>query len=509
MSRGRSIALALLCATLLGGCGEPDLWARWQAERACFHARRAAAAVEARGKEAGARERAAAAAKLEAVTFAFPATRWGDPPPRGPARDVAVASSSAALELAALAAAVGDQEGAVELWRAAREAWGRLPDVVVRSHAGAATALGRLGRFDEALEERVALASLDPLAGPGTDGPAPLVLSAPLGAARDLRERGRDADADSLLASADLRFAAALSRAQGRGRLDLARSLAGIRAARGDAAGALAALRVTLPELRAWEVPARHSEMGACALAAGEPDSALVYARLAAEGTTARTVAGPALVLEARAWEALERPDSALAAYDAIFDRWPDPGPVAPEAHFRRACLLESLGQWERARSEFSALTAAAPSHPRAFEATLRVVQHHLDAGEFELARVEGRSALERVQYLLATNRDPGVQLRAGALRGELQIALGQTAGAESTLVDLWRRFPEDSVAEAAALRGASLAEHRPGGRAAATELYAELAAHAVFPAVRREARTRLAGAADGNGGATPTEGRR
>ena len=240
-------------------------------------------------------------------------------------------------------------------------------------------------------------------------------------------------------------------------------------------------------------MPPRALALANVAFEAGAWDTTLVYARWAYSGSNVRAVAGAALILAARAWEALGRPDSAFAQYDAVFDRWTDPGSVSPEAHFRRASLLESLGQWERARAEFAALTAAAPSHPLALEATLRVVNHHLRAGEFELARVEGGNGLDRMAYLLATNRDPQVQRLAGLAHGQLLLTLGYTARAESTLVDLWRRFPEDSAAEAAALRGASLAEHRPGGRASAAALYDELATHASHLAIRRQAEARLA----------------
>ncbi len=198
-------------------------------------------------------------------------------------------------------------------------------------------------------------------------------------------------------------------------------------------------------------------------------------------------------MLAARAWEAKGEEDSAFAAYDALFSRWTDAGLVAPEAHFRRARLLESLGQWERARAEFVALAAAAPSDPFAFAAMLRVVRHHVGAGELDLARLEGENAIERLDYLLATNRDPSFQREAGVARAEMLQDLGHPARAESSLVDLWRRFPEDSTTESAVLRAASLAEGRPGGLAFAAEIYDDLARRATSSPVRREALRRRA----------------
>lgn len=485
--------LAAGLALALAGCGDTDLWARWRADRALYHARRAADAVLARGPSADPAARADAEAALEAIEGAFPATRWGTPPASGPARDVALAASRAALLRARLAAAAGEDAAALGLWRAARARWGALPGATVEAHAGAAAALERLDRDDEALQERLALAALDPMGDPDRVGPSPEVIAAPVAVAAELRAAGRAGEAAELLAAAEGRFAAALARVPPRHALAVATALAGLRASLGDVAGGLAALRTTLPGLRAWEAPVRALSMASFALEAGEPDSAIAYARWASSATYNRSVAGPALVLAARAWEALGVPDSALAAYDAVFERWTDPGAIGPEAHFRRARLHERLGQWERARAEFNALAAAAPTDRYAFLATLQVVKHHLEEGHFELARLEGAYAIERIEYLAATNLDPAVQRQAGLVRAELLLGLGFTARAESSLVDLWRRFPEDSATESAALRAASLAEHRPGGRAVAAALYDELARHAARVPVRREAARRRA----------------
>jgi tetratricopeptide (TPR) repeat protein len=495
----KRVLAAGLFTVLLTGCGDSVLWSRWQAERATFHALRAAGRVEARGRTATTDERVVAEARLEAIEAAFPATRWGEPPARGPARDVALASARAAIAHARLASSAGDDALALQRWRQALARWGALPRVTIAARAGAARALERLSRFEDALDERRALALMDPLGDPDRTGPSPQVLDAPAAVARELRETGRKSEAEVVLATADTNFSRALSRSRGADKLAMAGALADIRVLRGNAAGALEALRSTLDGLRAWEVPSRVVMLAECAFEAGENDSAIAYARWAASTSISRSVAGPALVLAARAWEAKGQMDSAFAAYHAVFERWADPGLIAPEAHFRRACLLERLGTWESAKSEFASLAAAAPTHPYAFQAILRVVRHHIRAGDIALARIEGGNAIERLEYLLATNRDPQLQLHAGLTRADLLLDLGHSAPAESSLVDLWRRFPEDSAAESAALRGAALAERRPGGRAEAAAIYVELARHAESPPVRRaaaERRTALALAA-------------
>lgn len=483
--------VAVLCAALLSGCGDRVLWSRWQAERETFHAIRVANRVEGKGRSATADERGLVEERLKAIEAKFPASRWGAPPAAGPARDVALASGRAAMAYARLASAAGDDAAALERWRQALTGWGALPRVTIAARAGAARALERLGRFNEALEQRRELALMDPLGDPDRAGPSPQVLDAPPVVARELRVNGRESEAESVLATADSNFARALGRSRPVDELAIAEALAEIRVLRGDAAGALEALRSTLDGLRAWELPSRAVVLAECAFTAGEHDSAIAYARWAASASNSRTVAGPALVLAARAWEEKGEVDSAFAAYHAVFERWPDPGMIAPEAHYRRACLQEKYGPWESAKSEFAALAAAAPTHPFAFQAILRVVRHHLGAGDIALARIEGGNAIERLEYLLATNRDPRLQRQAGITRADLLLDLGYSAPAESALVDLWRRFPEDSAAESAALRGAALAERRPGGRAEAAAIYDELARHAESPPVRRKAAER------------------
>ncbi len=487
----RRALLAVLLVLPLVGCGDPDLWARWRADRAMFHANRLAEAALARGAPATARGRAES--ELRAVERAFPASRWGTPPASGPARDVALTASRAAMLLARIAESAGDDETALERWREARERWGALEGVRVASHAGAARVLERLGRDDEVLQEQLALAGFDPLGDPDRPDPSPAVLAAPTEAAEGLRAEGRAAEAESVLVAAERRLGAALGRVPRASALPVATALASVREALGDTGGALAALRATLDGLRAWQVPGRMLDIARFAFEAGASDSAIAYTRWICGVTNRRDVVAPALLLAGRAWEKLGRADSAFAAYDGLFVRWADPGPFEPEARFRRAVLLAHDGQWERARADFAALAAAAPADPFAFQAPLEVVRHYLDRHEFDLARLEASNALQRIAYLASTNRDPAVQRLAGLARGQLFLDLGYNARAESCLVDLWRRFPEDSATESGALRGAALAEHRPGGGPAAAAIYDSLARHAAFAPVRREAARRLA----------------
>ncbi|HEV2105029.1 MAG TPA: tetratricopeptide repeat protein, partial [Candidatus Eisenbacteria bacterium] len=198
-------------------------------------------------------------------------------------------------------------------------------------------------------------------------------------------------------------------------------------------------------------------------------------------------VAGPAMGLRARALAATGRPDSALAVYDAAIARWRDPGPLLTELRFARAGLLERLGRWPLASAGYRALVAADPSHPLAVLSLQRVVEHHLGAGEGEMARSEARQADVHLDELLATDHDPVVRRSVLEVRAGIALALGEAAAAESLYTLLWHREPDDSLAQAGALAAARLVSTGPGAAAAAA-LEDTLAWRARNPAVRRAA---------------------
>jgi tetratricopeptide (TPR) repeat protein len=228
--------------------------------------------------------------------------------------------------------------------------------------------------------------------------------------------------------------------------------------------------------------------MAACALEAGAPDTALVYAHWATRADDSRRVAGQAMLVTAQAWEKLGRADSALATYDLALRHWPDPGALGPVLRFRRAELLEAQGQWELSRSEYVGLAAKYPTNPFALMSGQRIVAHHMDHGEAELARLEGEAFLTNLEHLLGTNRDPEVQRQARAVRAGLLVDLGRLPEAEDALLDQWRRYPADSAAQQAGMRAATLARHRAGGAARADSILAALRRNAFSATVRREA---------------------
>ena len=231
-------------------------------------------------------------------------------------------------------------------------------------------------------------------------------------------------------------------------------------------------------------------QLGECALEAGRPDSARAYAFWVERGFTDGR--GEGILLEARAWELRGPPDSALDAYERFLDAYGD-SPSQAAVRFRRGMILERIDRWEQARSEFRALAAEQPSHPLAFAALLRIVNHHAVRGERDLARFEGRHGIETLERLIATHGDPGVVFAARRTRAEVLLLIEDYAAASQAFAELWSRYPETPAGMAAGVRAAQVAEQRLGDRRRALDLYRDLATHATDLAVQREARAAAA----------------
>lgn len=481
--RSRTWPAGVLLA-LLAGCGDADLWARWQAERALYAARREAdrVLVHPRGASAADWERVAAAFRV--VTTRWPAA-WASPErAHGLGRDVAFASGRAALALARLDGMRGRDSVACVTWSRVAGDYRALPAIAVEAHVGWADALERVSRFDEALAVRESLGRTLPLVDPDGGGVFEPVVEAPFRVARELRARGRDADAESTMARASLAFERAMDGARPANGARLAVALGEARAASGDGLGALEALR------RALAIAPSSTPHASLVLALATqsldlelPDTALAYARLAQTyGGTARAAGR---LLEGEAWEQRQQGDSALASYAGVLDKDVPGGSLGAIARFRRGDLFERSGQWELARTEWRTLAAEYPSHELSFRSLERIVQHHVALGQTDFARLEGTRGMETLTHLLEVNRDPDVQREARTVRANLLELTGREADAERELIELWTRFPGDSAAEAAALRAARLARGVPGGAARADSLLRLLARRATSAAIR------------------------
>ncbi len=494
MSPRTGLLLAVAASLLAAGCGDADLWARYRAERDFWRARRQVDRIQVNPQLATDQDYARAQRSFAAIPRRFPPQVWARAErARGTALGVAMASGRAAVAVARIDDLRGQTARAIDGYARVMEDYRAVPVVALEAAIARARALERLGRADEALGAWSQVAWSFPLVDTVRGDAFLPVLDAPLRLAHARRLRGDRAGADSVLRAAERRISEALPRHSGRAPApDLWMRLSDARAARGDLDGALDALRQAMAEPAAGSiVPRLVLRLGERCLEGGRPDSALAYAAWAEHGFGG--LARPdALLLTARAWDVKGPPDSALAAYQRFLDAYgqiPDP---SARARFRRGLILEGLGRWEQARTEYRALAAAQPTHELGFAALTRIVVHHASRGERDLALAEGRRALETLDRIIAGQRDETVLFLARRTRADLMLAIGDDQGALGALADLWQRYPTTTVGLDAGLRAAALAAARPGGQAQARELYEQLSTRATDPQVQRQARAAL-----------------
>lgn len=473
---------ALLLVVTATGCSDRGHWARWQAEQALWKADRA----RSRAGQGSAESRALEPLYTN-IVHELPASAWvARAQSPGLGRDVATVAARAQWRLALLAAARGEHALAASRAEQLVRDWQTVPALAALGSDRLAEARIRLG--DEAgaqaaLEQIVATA---PLLTDDHRALVRVVAEAPFALARIARARGDEPAAQAALLRAEARAIEATPHTDSHTRELLELHRLRCRAARGDAAGALARAadlaRAAHPEDRL----ARMLDVADAALELGQLDSALAHAR-EAEPAPSRRTGGRAMLIAARALLGLGQPDSALAVLERLSERWYDIGALSPDSRSLRGEALAALGREETARAERRALIAGYPTHPLAFLALERIVTHHIDAGQTELARLEGEQALNILERTLANHRDPGVQREVLLTRARLLARLGATSSADSTALELFERFPDDSASQAGLLD--ALDRWPPEAQADAALWRGRIASRSMAPEVRARAR--------------------
>ena len=410
--------------------------------------------------------------------------------------DVGEISARAALAAARLAELQARGEEAVAGYEKVEREWGALPELVLEAAVLRASALEVLSRDDEAhgVWESVSR-RFEILDSAHATVRAP-VVSAGLRVAEGWNERRRIPVRDSTLRSEEKRYRQALERVpDGPAATGLLDAIAEARSMRGDLDGALGAAREALFRIGPDADSAKARRVQAIAerlFEAGRWDSARAYARW---NQTAfhRLLRLPALELEARAWTRARRPDSALATYDRILDEYGSRPDADAEARFQRALLLEAIDQWTLARSEFSALYAAHPSHPRALESWAQVVAHHRRAGEMELARIEADHALAAIDQWIDIQHDESERGRAREARIRVQLEAGNTREAITDLQTLWNAVGLTPASARLGERAAEAADRELRDAALARNLWQILSGRAPDMGLRRRAAKALA----------------
>jgi tetratricopeptide (TPR) repeat protein len=488
---GRFVAVValLLCVS---GCGGGDLWTRWQAERGVWRAQRAVQRIEINPRIASAGDWSRAGAACRAVASRFPAAVWSSRARTGAplAADVLEASGRAALLLARLDDLRGRPDEAIAGFDRVRREYRLSVGISEEAAVSRARLLDQEGRAAEAEEAWGDVARDYPPADPRSGVVFEAVMDAPLILARERRARGDERGVDSVLRAAEAVYLRALPGQRG---LPAAPALwfrmSEARSARGDAPGALEALRQALADPAAGPLASRIVlTLAERALEGVGADTALAYAHWAARGFDAEARAA-GLLVAARAWRARGAPDSALQSYEALLEEEPGAAETAVEARFARARLLEDLGRWDQARGEYHALAGTAPTHPLALEGMLRVVRHHLGHGERELGMAEARHALEALDAQIATQQDDSIQVRAGETRARLLFEMADVRGGCGELAALLRRYPEAPLDATLLVSAAEVAETRLSDIDLALVLERAAAVRASDPELRRRAR--------------------
>ncbi len=430
-------AAALLA---LAGCGDAEHRERWRAERASWHAQREVDRILVRPQVAKPSDFARAEAGFRAIVAEFPAARWGAPGARGMTAEIGRISARSAVALARLAELQNRTAEALAGYRSAESAWTAYPDVALEAAMLAAATRTRI-------DDPGAPAAWEHLArtyaadDPTTGEPRGAWLEAARQLADGFEAAGRTASRDSVLRAEEQTAERWLGAHAGHPASPLwMDAIAEARSRRGDAAGALAVERGALAQdfrLAAPERLRRILDLGERSLAAGRADSAMTYARWADREFEGIDRLRP-LDLEARAFRVAGERDSALGVYDRILTEFPRREGEAAEARYQRAVLLEELDRWPLARSEYSALFAASPTHPRALQSWQRVILHERAAHQEELARIETEHALGALDQLIAMQHDEGERARTREARIGVLLAAGRTREGIRDLQDLW-----------------------------------------------------------------------
>lgn len=490
---GRLSVTLIATALLVSGCGPSELWTRWRAERAFWHARR----FESRARNAApdaagaATERALRA--LAPVTAGFPARRWVPRATAGDtlARDIARISGQAMLLAGGLEARRGRLDTALGVFDRAARDYAPIWPIAFEARLAGAEAIETAGDTLGALGMWETAARLGRVVDPDS---ARVSLRTYAAASRVLafqRDAGHAFSADSLVsAMLDATDRALAAHATDSLATPLWIRRAGLYATRGTARDDELA-RASLFRALSHRFAAPFAREAMMALAAddlddGALDSAVVWARRAEERSSPAEIEEP-IDLETRAWLRAGELDSAAAALDRLADTRHLPFGVGTLARYREAILLEQAGKWELARTAYHTVIASDPISPSSFDSMERLVRHHAGR-EPELAEEEAHWGLDHVRRTLDTVRDPGVRARARLTQARLLEMIGDDQGALEAYQSLWSDAPGLPDGETAGFEAAALAAHL-NDRGRAVSLYQALVERAATEAARERAR--------------------
>jgi hypothetical protein len=487
------LSIWMAVVLLVAGCGPTELWIRWRAERALWHARRFESRARNAAPEAAGPVIERALRALAPVTEEFPARRWVARATTGDtlARDIARLSGEAALLSGGLEARRGRLDAALPVFDRVARDYAPVWPLAFDARIAAAEAIEATGDTLGAIGSWESAARLGRVVDPDSARVSQRVYAAAGRVLAFHHASGHTASTDSLLtAMVDATDRALAIHARDSLAAPLWIRRAALYAGRGTARDDEIA-RVSLFRALAHRYAAPFAREAMMALAeddleGGALDSAVVWARQAAELSSSLEIED-AIDLETRAWINAGQLDSAAAALDRLAETRHLPFGVGTFARYREAVLLEQNGKWELARTAYHSVIASDPISPRSFDAMERLVRHHAGR-EPELAEEEAHSGLDHVRRTLDTVRDPGVRARARLTQARILDLIGDDQGALDAYQSLWAEAPALPDGEKAGFEGAALAAHL-NDRGRAVSLYEALAQRAATGTARDSAR--------------------
>jgi hypothetical protein len=210
----RCVPALLAAATLLAvtGCGDPELWVRYQAERSFWRATRQLERIQLNPQVANPAEFDGAAASFRGIIRDYPAARWATPERvRSPyGRDIATLSGRAALAIAHLEQLRGHVDAALTSYAQAQNEFSAVRPVALEAALARGAILDQTGRGPEATQVYLGIIGQFPMVDPESGESVIAVMDAPLRVARDYARAGHTAASDSMLRSAEQSYLGAL-----------------------------------------------------------------------------------------------------------------------------------------------------------------------------------------------------------------------------------------------------------------------------------------------------------
>lgn len=465
------IALALLLAVALAGCGEAARRAdAYRVQKGLWEAYRAGQAMEIAGTAPDTNTILALRQRfIDAVEVAYPLLEKRPSGAKRSAAEVRLLQivSQGEIEAARLAHAAGHPELALERCKRLVAVAEGDTSVTRRADIMIAGSLRRMGKHEEAIDVMKTMMVRYPPRAPDSTGVEDFVLSLPIVVVDLRKDMGDEAGTARALAEAERYYqglilgggmAPALE-AQVRSRLihvmleqkRTAEVYAGLDSLE-SIVSRTPSLAPMIPEIRYTRFKLK--------AAAGEdiPETIGELERLAFifpnSGVAPRALFDAAVLMERS-----NRFAEAREAYARIPARFPNIPELAATSLLRQAMLEDRAGDWAKSKATLESVPANYPRTTAAAQAPLSIVEHYVRVGDRAGVDVSLKKAAEQYERMVRSDSTAAgaARVRWNLLRCYLQLR--DRDGVFRTVDGLVDRHPKTPFAAEALLQGANFAE--------------------------------------------------